>query len=139
MAPARRTPAERASAPRSPIERAPVHRSPTQRAGDAAEARALEFLAGHGLQQVARNVSSKLGEIDLIMRDRDELVFVEVRARGRTDYGGAAASVGWAKQQRLRREAQRWLSSTYGDRWPACRFDVCAVQPGGIEWIRGAF
>jgi putative endonuclease len=118
---------------------APAKRSPTQRAGDAAEARVLEFLAGQGLLPVARNVSSKLGEIDLIMRDRDELVFVEVRARARADYGGAAASVGWTKQQRLRREAQRWLSSTYGDRWPACRFDVCAVQPRGIDWIRGAF
>ncbi len=118
---------------------APAKRSPTQRSGDAAEARVLEFLAGQGLLPVARNVSSKLGEIDLIMRDRDELVFVEVRARARADYGGAAASVGWAKQQRLRREAQLWLSSTYGDRWPACRFDVCAVQPGGTDWIRGAF
>ena len=114
-------------------------RSPTQRAGDAAEARALEFLLGRGLLAVARNVSSKLGEIDLIMRDGEELVFVEVRARSRSDYGGAAASVGRSKQLRLRREAQRWLSVRYGDRWPACRFDVCALQGADVEWIRGAF
>lgn len=115
-------------------------RSPRQRIGDRAEAEALSFLVAKGLCPVARNVSSRLGEIDLIMRDGDELIFVEVRARARSDYGGAAASVGWAKQQRLRREAQRWLSSTYGDRWPACRFDVCAVGPeGDIDWIRGAF
>lgn len=114
-------------------------RSPTQRAGDAAEARALEFLLDRGLLAVARNVSSKLGEIDLIMRDGEELVFVEVRARSRSDYGGAAASVGRGKQLRLRREAQRWLAGRYGDRWPACRFDVCALQGADIEWIRGAF
>lgn len=114
-------------------------RSPTQCAGDLAEARALDFLLARGLLPVARNVSSRLGEIDLIMRDGDELVFVEVRARSRIDYGGAAASVGPAKQSRLRREAQRWLIGRYGDRWPACRFDVCAVQPDGVDWIRGAF
>ncbi|MFP5404862.1 MAG: YraN family protein [Gammaproteobacteria bacterium] len=114
-------------------------RSPAQRTGDRAEARALEYLLQHGLFLLARNVSSKLGEIDLIMRDGDEIVFVEVRARSRSDYGGAAASVGAAKQSRLRREAQRWLASRYGDRWPACRFDVCALEPGGTEWIRGAF
>lgn len=117
----------------------PWRRSPTQRTGDAAEGRALDFLIARGLQPVGRNVASRLGEIDLIMRDGDEIVFVEVRSRSRTDYGGAAASVGWAKQRRLRREAQRWLSSNFGDRWPACRFDVCALQPEGIDWIRGAF
>ncbi len=114
-------------------------RSPSQRTGDRAEASALEYLLERGLLLLARNVSSKLGEIDLIMRDGDEIVFIEVRARSRSDYGGAAASVGAAKQSRLRREAQRWLASRYGDRWPACRFDVCAVEPGGTEWIRGAF
>ena len=115
-------------------------RSARQQIGDRAEVHALNFLLARGLHLVARNVSSRLGEIDLIMRERDELVFVEVRARSRSDYGGAAASVGWAKQRRLRREAQRWLTSTHGDRWPACRFDVCAVGPeGDIDWIRGAF
>lgn len=131
----------RAGRPPAPAGRPglPARRSPTQRAGDAAEAGALDFLVARGLRPLARNVSSKLGEIDLIMQDRDELVFVEVRARSRSDFGGAAASVGWAKQQRIRREAQRWLCANFGDRWPACRFDVCAVRPGGIDWIRGAF
>ena len=114
-------------------------RSPTRQAGDAAEERALEYLLEHGLVPLARNVSSKLGEIDLVMRDRDEIVFVEVRARSRADYGGAAASVDRAKQARLRREAQRWLATRYRDRWPACRFDVCALQGVHVEWIRGAF
>ncbi|MFA7665597.1 MAG: YraN family protein [Burkholderiaceae bacterium] len=117
----------------------PARRTPAQRIGAAAEQQALAYLLAQGLAPVARNVGSRLGEIDLIMRDGDELVFVEVRARSRSDYGGAAASIGWRKQQRLRRESQRWLSVHYGDRWPACRFDVCALAPGHIEWIRGAF
>ncbi|GMV01464.1 MAG: YraN family protein [Burkholderiaceae bacterium] len=116
-----------------------TRRSPTQASGDAAEARALEFLVERGLRLVARNVASRLGEIDLVMRDGDTLVFVEVRSRARRDFGGAAASVGPDKQRRLRREAQRYLVASFGDRWPACRFDVCALEGTSIDWIRDAF
>lgn len=116
-----------------------TRRSPTQARGDAAEGRAAEFLLRHGLRLVERNVASRLGEIDLVMRDADAIVFVEVRSRARSDYGGAAASVGPAKQLRLRREAQRYLNRHYGDRWPPCRFDVCAFDGDRIDWIRGAF
>ena len=116
-----------------------IRRSPTQASGDAAEDRALSFLVGRGLGLVARNVASRLGEIDLVMRDGETLVFVEVRSRSRTDFGGAAASVGPAKQRRLRREAQRYLNANFGDRWPACRFDVCAFEGATIDWIRDAF
>lgn len=116
-----------------------IRRSPTQATGDAAEDRALAFLAGRGLRLVERNVSSRLGEIDLVMRDGDAVVFVEVRSRAHGDYGGAAASVGPDKQRRLRREAQRYLNARFGDRWPACRFDVCAIDGAAIDWIRDAF
>lgn len=116
-----------------------TRRSPTQASGDAAEGRALAFLAERGLRLVARNVASRLGEIDLVMRDGDTLVFVEVRSRASRDFGGAAASVGPAKQRRLRREAQRYLNASFGDRWPACRFDVCALDGAAIDWIRDAF
>ncbi len=116
-----------------------MRRSPAQASGAAAEARALEHLAGHGLRLVARNVASRLGEIDLVMRDGETLVFVEVRSRSRGDFGGAAASVGPAKQRRLRREAQRYLNACFGDRWPPCRFDVCAIEGEAIDWIRDAF
>lgn len=116
-----------------------TRRSPAQALGDAAETRALEHLRAHGLALLARNVASRLGEIDLVMRDGEAIVFVEVRSRARTDYGGAAASIGPAKQRRLQREAQRYLNQRYGDRWPPCRFDVCALDGTSIEWIRGAF
>ncbi|RPH67743.1 MAG: YraN family protein [Burkholderiales bacterium] len=116
-----------------------IRRSPTQASGDAAEDRALTFLARRGLHLIERNVASRLGEIDLVMRDGDTIVFVEVRSRARSDFGGAAASVGQAKQRRLRREAQRYLNARFGDRWPACRFDVCALDGAAIDWIRDAF
>ncbi len=116
-----------------------TRRSPTQARGDAAEERALAFLVGEGLALVERNVASRLGEIDLVMRDAADIVFVEVRARAGGDFGGAAASVDAAKQRRLQREAQRWMNRRFGDRWPPCRFDVCAFEGARLDWIRGAF
>ena len=124
--------------------------SPTQRAGQAAEDLALDYLLSHGLRLVARNWRVPLGEVDLVMRDGAQLVFVEVRRRGRGDFGGAAASVGWAKQARLRRTASAFLAARYGDRaWPAVRFDVVAIEGAGsagarvggagLDWIRAAF
>ena len=67
--------------------------------GQSAEKRAEIFLASHGLTLVARNWRCRFGEIDLIMRDDSALVFIEVRLRSRSDFGGAAASVTPAKQK----------------------------------------
>ena len=68
---------------------------PRRQRGDAAEALALRHLQRQGLKLVERNWRCAGGELDLIMRDGDALVLVEVRARSRGDYGGAAASVGF--------------------------------------------
>jgi putative endonuclease len=89
---------------------------------------------------VAANVRYKVGEIDLVMRDADTLVFVEVRSRGSSGFGGAAASIDHRKQLRLSRAANRYLLERFGQqRWPACRFDVVAYEAGRANWIRGAF
>jgi len=64
-------------------------------------------------------------------------VFVEVRARGDARFGGAAASVGTAKQRRIVLAARHYLQ-----RWPApppCRFDVVAIDGDRVDWLRGAF
>jgi putative endonuclease len=118
---------------------------PTAQArGAAAEARALAHLQRQGLQLVERNYriargpSARGGEIDLILRERDgTLVFVEVRSRASRDQGGAAASVGAAKQARLRLAARCYLQGLA--RLPPCRFDVVAVEGEHVEWLRGAF
>jgi len=116
------------------------NRTPKQRAGDAAEQAALHHLEAHGCRLVARNARYPEGELDLIVRERDVLVFVEVRMRRSAAFGGAAASVDVFKQKRLARAAQHWLLQHCGQRWPACRFDVVCVQADGtMEWIRNAF
>jgi putative endonuclease len=114
--------------------------APRQQAGFDAEARAEAFLAGRGLVPVARNVRFRGGEIDLVMRDGEEWVFVEVRARADARFGGAAASVDGRKQRRLALAAQMFLLRRFGQRaWPACRFDVVAIEAGEPNWIRAAF
>jgi putative endonuclease len=118
---------------------------PTTKAlGDAAEARALDHLLAAGLvlvrrnYRVARGPRARGGEVDLVMRERDgTLVFVEVRVRSDGRFGGAAASVGAAKRQRLVLAASHFLRRLREP--PPCRFDVVAVDGDTIEWLRAAF
>lgn len=114
---------------------------PTAKAsGDAAEDRALAHLLEAGLRLVARNYRTPGrggGEIDLVMREGATLVFVEVRRRGRRDFGGAAASVGPVKQRRIVYAARHFLLRLAAP--PPCRFDVVAVEEGRVQWLRAAF
>ncbi|RPH46867.1 MAG: YraN family protein [Burkholderiales bacterium] len=114
--------------------------APRQREGFDAEARAEAYLGERGLVTIERNVRFRGGEIDLVMRDGSNWVFVEVRSRRDARFGGAAASVDRRKQQRLALAAQLYLLRRFGQRgWPACRFDVVAFEAGEPRWIRGAF
>ncbi|HHH39553.1 MAG TPA: YraN family protein [Sedimenticola sp.] len=108
------------------------------RSGEAAEERALAWLRSQGLALVARNYRCKAGEIDLVMRDGESLVFVEVRYRSHRGFGSAAESVTPAKQRRLQRAASHYLQRL--SRVPPCRFDIIGVDADNrIDWIRNAF
>ncbi|WP_258002278.1 YraN family protein [Burkholderia sp. WAC0059] len=108
--------------------------------GAAFETRALDFLVDRGLSLVARNVRCRGGELDLVMREPDgTLVFVEVRARAGRDYGGAAASVGWRKRNRLLCAARHFLAARVDAAMPPCRFDVVAFEGWRPVWLRDAF
>lgn len=110
----------------------------TRDLGKDAETRAEAMLMHEGLRTIARNYHCRGGEIDLVMRDGDQMVFVEVRYRSHSGYGGAAASVGPGKQQRLILAARHYLISS-GWSGP-CRFDVVAFERNdGGRWIRDAF
>jgi putative endonuclease len=115
-------------------------RTPKQRVGAAAEDAAVRHLTAAGCRVVARNARYREGELDIVVQQRDVVVFVEVRMRTVGRFGDASASVDRFKQKRLVRAAQRWLLEHYGERWPACRFDVVTLDGDGtIEWIRDAF
>jgi putative endonuclease len=109
--------------------------------GSAQESRALEHLRQCGLTFEARNFRSRFGEIDLIMRDGEITVFVEVRRRRHRGYGGAAASIGHDKQQRIAKTALLYLKQRYSACDLPMRFDVVAIDGahGEISWLRSAF
>lgn len=100
------------------------------------EQTALRYLRRHGLVLVEANFTCQGGEIDLIMRDGESLVFVEVRQRADRRHGGAAASITPSKIRRLVRAAQFYLLRLPSV--PPCRFDVIAIDGGEIDWLRDA-
>lgn len=106
--------------------------------GREAEDQAFEYLRSHGLTEVERNYRCRFGEIDLIMRDGPTLVFVEVRLRASSLFGGAPASIDARKQRKLLSTARHYIGSK--GRTPDCRFDAVLLNGDNrIEWIRNAF
>ena len=111
--------------------------APRAVAGEKAEALAAEFLAAQGITILERNFRRRCGELDLVARDRDTLVFVEVRLRTRGDFGGAAASITAKKRARMAAAAGLYLARL--PRTPPCRFDAVlldAIDPARIEWLK---
>jgi putative endonuclease len=118
------------------------------RTGSEAEDLALAFLLAHGLQLKARNYACRMGEIDLILQERDTLVFVEVRMRRSEAFGGAMESITLRKREKLLATARHYLARhgvasqrTAGrGSLPPCRFDAVLVDAtGGVRWVRDAF
>lgn len=121
-----------------------MHGNTRQSAGREAEAFALRYLQQQGLQLIAQNWLCKRGELDLVMLDGDTVVFVEVRYRRHSAWGGALESVDFRKQQKLVLAAQLFLQSETQWADAACRFDVVAIEgdPASgppLNWIRHAF
>lgn len=112
-----------------------------QEQGAAGEQLAIQFLESQGLVNVSRNFRCKGGEIDLIMRHAEVLVFVEVRAHQDEGYGTPAETITRTKQRRLIRAASVYLQRYSLD--VACRFDVVAITLGNqepqLDWIQDAF
>ena len=109
--------------------------------GDLAEGLAARFLEQQGLKVLTRNFRCRGGEIDLICRNGRTLVFVEVRLRRNSAFGGAAESITNSKQRRIILAAQHYLAANVKTEC-ACRFD-CILLDGRtedhIERIRDAF
>ncbi len=114
--------------------------------GQKAEQVACDYLQQKGLQLITQNYHCRRGEIDLIMRDTDTLVFVEVRARRNDRFGSALESITANKQSRIIATAQQYLQQNRLQQ--NCRFDVIAVRIQTTadsqnhqvsDWIRDAF
>jgi putative endonuclease len=111
--------------------------------GQCAERAAARFLEQRGLATIARNYRTRFGEIDLVMRDGDAIVFVEVRYRGESSRLTGAESITAKKRKRVVLAARAFLGAHPRLRERPCRFDVVAVARPHYrlryEWIRGAF
>jgi putative endonuclease len=106
-------------------------------AGAQAEELAARFLVARGLTIVTRNFRRRRGELDIIARDGETLVFVEVRLRRSASFGGAAESITAAKRARLVAAAGLYLARLAHT--PPCRFDAVlldALDPARIRWVR---
>lgn len=135
--------------------------SPTQNKGNRFEDLAEQLLQSQGLSSVAKNLRTNRGELDLIMQDKETLVFVEVRYRERSEHGRAAETVNFSKQNKLRKAAAFFLQNMHSDPLAICRFDVVGISENHprfqvnsfqvvntsfhelsgfqIEWIKNAF
>jgi putative endonuclease len=118
-----------------------LFRSPNKKPnirGAEAESAASHFLQQQGLKLLLQNYRSRFGEIDLIMEDGETLVFIEVRMRSQSHFGGAAASIDQRKQSKLISTAHVYLASL--NRIPPCRFDALLLDGNAnIEWVKNAF
>jgi len=115
----------------------------TQRSGKHAEDLACDYLHQHGLRVLERNYHTRFGEIDLVMRDHDTTVFVEVRYRRDTNIVDPLSSIDWRKQAKLTRTAHYYLQQHKQHALAPARFDVVAITDHGtqnhIQWVKNAF
>lgn len=112
--------------------------APHLQRGAQSEQRARDYLVAQGLAEVARNYRCRFGELDLIMRDRNDLVIVEVRYRRSDTYGSALESITARKQSRIIAATHCYLAANPHP--AAIRFDVVALSGDNrLQWIKNAF
>ncbi|HWQ37125.1 MAG TPA: YraN family protein [Burkholderiales bacterium] len=106
-------------------------------AGQQAEDVALAYLERQGMKLLERNYRCRLGEIDLVMREGSALVFVEVRLRTSSRFGGALESITAFKRRRLLSAAKHYMSARGA--LAECRFDAVLLDGDGkLCWLRDA-
>ncbi len=111
--------------------------------GQWAEQLAADYICQQGFRIIERNYHCRYGEIDIIARDRMQLLFIEVRFRSTRSFGGSVESINAQKISRLRASAKHFLMS-YPNLPEYCRYDVIAIQSDtrdvpNIDWIHNAF
>ena len=111
----------------------------TRDTGVLAEEQACQYLEKNGLKLLLRNYRCGMGEIDLIMRDKNDVVFVEVRKRTHTDFASAIESVTKGKQRKIIKTAVHYLQKQNWFDKVQSRFDVIGISHDQVEWIKDAF
>jgi putative endonuclease len=110
--------------------------------GSEGERMAAEFLAGQGFEILERNYrAGRLGEIDLIAKKGEILIFVEVKRRRGAIYGGPLYSISTRKKKAIRSAASQYLAAhpQHHSREVLCRFDMISYENGVLRWIEDIF
>lgn len=110
-----------------------------QAVGQLSEKKAHEFLQAKGLTLLQSNFRCKSGEIDLIMRDKNTVVFVEVRTKNNKSFGSPIETVDRRKQKKIIKTAIHYLRLKNWFDKVNCRFDIVAITQNNLEWIPNAF
>ncbi len=116
----------------------------TREKGQSTEAIAADYLRSKGLKFKTQNFHSRQGEIDLIMLENDTWVFIEVKYRKNSNYGGALAAISYTKIQKIRRCTAFFLQKHGLNEYNTqCRFDVITLEGDithpKITWLKNAF
>ena len=114
----------------------------SQLVGQKAEHIAAQYLINQGVILIKKNYRARFGEIDLIMKEKNTLLFIEVRYRSNLNFGSPSETVGLHKQRKIIKTAQHYLSSHCNNDAPPCRFDVLALSQYNtinICWLKNAF
>ena len=116
----------------------------TRETGDITEKVAAKYLVEQGLIIQEKNLYSRMGEIDIIMKDGNTFVFIEVKYRASALFGGAISAISDKKQQKIRKTAAFYLQQCGLNEYnTSCRFDVIALQGNinnlDITWLKNAF
>lgn len=107
--------------------------------GDEYEQVAVEYLERNGFRIIERNYRNRIGEIDIIAKERNTICFVEVKYRNDGKYGYASEAVNVRKQHKIQRVANYYLMRKGYSEWTDCRFDVLAVEGVDVTLYRNAF
>lgn len=111
----------------------------TRSTGSCYERKAANYLKQQGLFILRYNYRCRFGEIDLIARDGEYLVFVEVKYRKDSSSGYSLAAVNPAKQKTICKVARYFLTVEYHNVDIPCRFDVAGIDGDEIHWVKNAF
>lgn len=116
----------------------------TKDIGEQTESLACQYLKSQGLTLVEKNYHCRGGEVDLIMQEQDTLVFVEVKYRQSTHFGGAVAAVSVAKQKKIKHCVTFYLHQMALNEYNTpCRLDVVTLEGNisqpEIRWYKNAF
>ena len=106
--------------------------------GRAGEVKAAEFLKNKGYAILDRNFKTHFGEIDIIVKDGEYIVFVEVKTRSGDEYGAPCEAVDTRKREKYFKVAEEYLLRN-GKSDSPCRFDVVEIEKGQINHIINAF